>query len=53
MLSLHASVRRKCKGIIGYSGAFLGGSLPDKVFKNDTEALEYAKKQISWLKNKI
>ena len=25
----------------------------NKVFKNDTEALKYAKEQISWLKNKI
>jgi phospholipase/carboxylesterase len=35
MLSLHASLRRKCKGVIGYSGAFLEGELPDKVIKND------------------
>ena len=35
MLSLHTSIRRKCKGIIGYSGAFLEGKLPDKIFKND------------------
>ena len=35
MLSLHASLRRKCKGVIGYSGAFLEGDLPDKISKND------------------
>ena len=35
MLALHASVRRKCKGVVGYSGAFMEGALPDKVFKND------------------
>ena len=35
MLSLHASLRRKCKGVIGYSGAFLEGDLPDRVIKND------------------
>ena len=35
MLALHASVRRKCKGVVGYSGAFIEGDLPDKVFKND------------------
>ena len=35
MLSLHASVRRKCKGIVGYSGAFLEVPLPEKIFKND------------------
>ena len=35
MLSLYASLRRACKGVIGYSGAFLEGDLPDKVIKND------------------
>ena len=35
MLSLHSSIRRKCKGVVGYSGAFLEGPLPEKVFKND------------------
>ena len=35
MLSLHASVRRKCKGIIGYSGAYLEGPLTENIIKND------------------
>ena len=35
MLSLHASVRRKCKGIIGYSGAYLEGPLTANIIKND------------------
>ncbi len=35
MLSLHASLRRKCKGVIGYSGAFLDNELPEKIIKND------------------
>ena len=34
------------------SGWYKIGFYSNKVFKNDTEALEYAKKQISWLKNK-
>ena len=35
MLSLHASLRRKCKGIIGYSGAYLEGPLTANIIKND------------------
>jgi hypothetical protein len=35
------------------SGWYKIGFYSNKVFKNDTEALEHAKKQISWLKNKI
>ena len=35
MLSLHASVRRKCKGIIGYSGAYLEGPLTGNIIRND------------------
>ncbi|MBF96050.1 MAG: hypothetical protein CFH34_00225 [Alphaproteobacteria bacterium MarineAlpha9_Bin4] len=35
MLSLFTSIRKKCKGIIGYSGAFLDGELPENIIKND------------------
>ncbi len=35
MLSLFTSIRRKCKGVIGYSGAFLDGALPKNIVKND------------------
>ena len=35
MLSLHASVRRKCKGIIGHSGAYLEGPLTANIIRND------------------
>ena len=31
MLSLYTSIRRKCKGIIGYSGAFLDTELPQYI----------------------
>ena len=35
MLSLHTALRRKCKGVVGYSGALLESSLPEKVTKTD------------------
>lgn len=35
MLSLFSSIRKKCKGVIGYSGAFLDGDLPKNIVKND------------------
>ena len=35
MLSLYTSIRRKCKGIIGYSGAFLDTELPQYIIRND------------------
>lgn len=35
MLSLFSSIRRKCKGIIGYSGAFLDSELPQNIVKNE------------------
>ena len=35
MLSLFTSVRIKCKGVIGYSGAFLSKQLPKDIVKND------------------
>lgn len=35
MLSLYTSIRRRCKGIIGYSGAFIDTNLPEKIIKND------------------
>ena len=35
MLSLYTSIRRRCKGVIGYSGAFIDTNLPEKIIKND------------------
>ena len=35
MLSLYTSIRRKCSGVIGYSGAFIDTNLPEKSIKND------------------
>ena len=35
MLSLFTSVRRKCKGIVAYSGAYLDESIPKKGIRND------------------
>ena len=35
MLSLYTSIRRKCRGVIGYSGAFIDTNLPEKSIKND------------------
>ena len=66
MLSLYASIRRKLKGVIGYSGAFLEGDLPDKVFKNDIllihgqldtvvpiQRMKKAEKKLANLSNKL
>ena len=35
MLSLFTSIRRRCSGVIGYSGAFLDTDLPNNIVKND------------------
>ena len=35
MLSLYTSIRKKCKGVVGYSGAFLDGDIPNNIIKND------------------
>ena len=35
MLSLHAALRKKCRGVIGYSGALLESSLPEKIIKTN------------------
>ena len=66
MLSLYTSVRRKCKGIIGYSGAFLDTELPQDIIKNDillihgeldnvvpVARMEYSKIQLKELSNAL
>ncbi len=66
MLSLYASLRKKCKGVIGYSGAFLESNLPNKVIKNDIllihgkldavvpiDRMENAKKILTNFSNKL
>ena len=66
MLSLFTSIRRKCKGVVGYSGAFLDGELPKNIIKNDIllihgerdtvvpiARMEYAKKKLSDMSNNL
>ena len=62
-VTICVDVFQRCDGTFGFeeyrrdpetnSGWYKIGFYSNKVFKNDTEALKYAKKQISWLKNKI
>jgi len=35
MLSIYYAIRKKCLGVIGYSGAFIEHKLPKKIEKND------------------
>ena len=66
MLSLYTSIRRKCKGIIGYSGAFLDTELPQDIIKNDillihgeldsvvpVARMEYSKNRLKELSNTL
>jgi len=66
MLSLYTSIRRKCKGIIGYSGAFLDTELPQDIIKNDillihgeldsvvpVARMEYSKNRLKELSNAL
>ncbi len=46
MLALHLSIRLKCLGIIGYSGAYIENKLPVTIIKNDILLLHGKKDEV-------